>query len=288
MVVLVVLPHELIAIRCGLSADVVRRSLDEQRIWNAPLTIRSSDVVEQRDGMQTSGQADGEEPPALDQDPRMMITGHSAVFDSESELLFGFMRETIKRGAFRRVLKTNPDVRLLVNHEGAPFARTTNGTLTLVEDQRGLLMTAELDDSRGDATDLYHAVMRGDYDQQSFAFTIARDEWTYCNCVTDQGPEYTGCDCPWERSILEIGSLYEVSVVTFPAYPDTTVSVARNSEPVGERAAQACDDEQRDMAPSADPSPSESASDPNERLLLRQWLYAQGVTHHESGNSGGA
>lgn len=267
---------KLLAIRTGLDEDTIRRSLDGKRSWNAPLDLTTRDA-EHRSADDT---------PAEKAPASLVISGYSAVFDSDSERLFGFLREQVKRGAFRKVLKREPDVRLLINHEGAPFARTSNDTLTLTEDPKGLLMSATLDERRQDARDLYHATQRGDYNQQSFAFTIAADEWRYCDCV--EQADYAGCDCEWQRDILEIGDLYEVSVVTFPAYPDTTVSVARNSEPVGERAAQACDDEQRDMALNADPSPSESASDPNERLLLRQWLYAQGVTHHESGNYRGA
>lgn len=264
----------LIAIRTGLDTDVVRRSLEGKRSWNAPLEL------EARDAENRAADADGDKPT-----PGMRISGYSAVFDSDSERLFGFLREQIKRGAFRKSLKRNPDVRLLINHEGAPYARTTNDTLTLSEDVRGLHMTATLDDRRQDARDLYHATQRGDFDQQSFAFTIAADEWRYCDCV--EADDYAGCDCEWQRDILEIGDLYEVSVVTFPAYPDTTVSVARNSEPTVEQAAQACDDEQRDQATDADTSTSESAGDPN-HLAMRTRIARLGRTRNVRRNQRGA
>lgn len=265
-------PHELIAIRTGMEAVEVRSLLEGRRSWNAPLELRT------RKAEQRAENEDGERP-----EPGMRISGYSAVFDADSERLFGFLREQVKRGAFRKVLKRDPDVRLLINHEGAPFARTTNGTLELDEKPRGLFMEAELDDRRSDARDLYYATDRGDFNQQSFAFTIARDEWRYCEHVDAEA--YAGCDCEWERDILEIGDLYEASVVTFPAYPDTTVTVARDSEPSGEQTALASDEEQREQAPDTDTSQTRSGGD-HESLLLRQWLAIHGAHENVTGTEG--
>ena len=70
------------------------------------------------------------------EDGTMRLSGYAAVFnDSSVPLPF---KESIAPGAFRKTLMETPDVRLLINHEGLPLARTKNGTLTLTEDDRGL------------------------------------------------------------------------------------------------------------------------------------------------------
>jgi HK97 family phage prohead protease len=81
--------------------------------------------------------------------------------------------ERIAPGAFRKTLTETPDVRLLINHEGLPLARTKNGTLRLKEDDAGLYMDADLPDTQA-ARDLYTLVERGDVDQMSFAFRVIR------------------------------------------------------------------------------------------------------------------
>lgn len=249
---------ELLALRAGIQENEVRSVLDGRRYWDAPLRVKPrAEQAEQRDDTAEPTAASG-----------MTLRGYSAVFDSDSELLFGFVREQIKRGAFKRVLSENPDVRLLENHEGRPYARTSNETLRLSEQPRGLLMEADLDESRSDAADLYKGVQRGDYSQQSFAFTVARDEWNTCECA--QRDDYAGCDCIWDRNIREIGDLFEVSVVTFPAYSATSVETVRVSGSDGERSAQANDAEQRETAP-----PGASANDAGDTATaIRLWLIA--------------
>ncbi len=101
-----------------------------------------------------------------------------------------------------------PDVRLLINHEGLPLARTKNGTLNLIEDDRGLRFDAELADTQ-EARDIYTLVERGDVDQMSFAFRVIRQNWN-----KDKS----------ERTLTEVSLADgDVSVVTYPAYPTTTV-----------------------------------------------------------------
>ena len=120
--------------------------------------------------------------------------------------------ERIKRGAFRKSLKRSDlDVPLLVNHEGLPFARTTNGTLRLEEDARGLKIEADVVDTT-DGIDLMKRVRRGDLAKMSFAFTVNRDEWRYA--------KNDGID---ERDIIEFRTLNDVSVVVDPAYDATDV-----------------------------------------------------------------
>ena len=65
----------------------------------------------------------------------MRIQGYAAVFNQETDL--GYFREMIAPGAFDDVMED--DVRMLLNHDGDPMARTTNGSLTLATDETGLM-----------------------------------------------------------------------------------------------------------------------------------------------------
>ncbi len=148
-------------------------------------------------------------------DGKITIAGYAAVFDSPSEDMGGWV-EIIKRGAFRKALNGDPDVRLLINHEGLALARTKNGTLRLKEDTKGLRFEADLDDTQ-DARDLVAKLERGDVDEMSFRFRLSIEgrEWFY---PEDEGE-------PLQRIINEFEELLEVSIVTFAAYPATEVGV---------------------------------------------------------------
>jgi HK97 family phage prohead protease len=140
------------------------------------------------------------------EDGTMRLSGYAAVFNDDSVPL-PFI-ERIAPGAFRKTLTETPDVRLLINHEGLPLARTKNGTLRLKEDEAGLYMDADLPDTQA-ARDLYTLVERGDVDQMSFAFRVIRQTW-------NEGRT--------ERTLTELSLADgDVSVVTYPAYPTTTV-----------------------------------------------------------------
>lgn len=140
------------------------------------------------------------------EDGVMRLSGYAAVFNDASVPLP--FKEVIAPGAFRKTLTETPDVRLLINHEGLPLARTKNGTLTLTEDDRGLYFDAQLADTQ-EARDLWTLVQRGDVDQMSFAFRVIRQKW-------NEGRT--------ERTLTEVSLADgDVSVVTYPAYPTTTV-----------------------------------------------------------------
>jgi len=140
------------------------------------------------------------------EDGTMRLSGYAAVFNDDSVPL-PFI-ERIAPGAFRKTLTETPDVRLLINHEGLPLARTKNGTLRLTEDQIGLYMDADLPDTQA-ARDLWTLVERGDVDQMSFAFRVIRQKW-------NEGRT--------ERTLTELSLADgDVSVVTYPAYPTTSV-----------------------------------------------------------------
>ncbi len=140
------------------------------------------------------------------EDGTMRLRGYAAVFN-EASVPMPFI-ETIAPGAFRKTLSETPDVRLLINHEGLPLARTKNGTLTLTEDDRGLYMDATIADT-SEGRDLYKLVERGDVDQMSFAFRVIRQKYN-----EDRS----------QRTLTEVSLADgDVSVVTYPAYPTTSV-----------------------------------------------------------------
>jgi len=139
-------------------------------------------------------------------DGTMTLRGYAAVFN-EASVPLPFI-ETIAPGAFRKTLSETPDVRLLINHSGLPVARTKNGTLTLTEDDRGLYMDAVIADTN-EGRDLYKLVERGDVDQMSFAFRVIRQKYN---------------DDRSQRTLTEVSLADgDVSVVTYPAYPQTSV-----------------------------------------------------------------
>jgi HK97 family phage prohead protease len=143
-------------------------------------------------------------------DGKVTLRGYAAVFNSLSQDLGGFV-EIIRPGAFTRTLASGADVRLLVNHEGTPLARTKSGTLRLAEDQRGLRMEADLDPSDPDVQALVPKIRRGDMDQMSFGFTTKSDIWR------QEG----------DRQIRELHNvdLFDVSAVTYPAYQATEMAL---------------------------------------------------------------
>lgn len=142
------------------------------------------------------------------------IVGYAAVFDSEA-VIGGLFRERIAPGAFRNVIGSTADVRGLFNHDdNFVLGRTTNGTLRLVEDERGLRyeLDANLDDPS--AVGVVAKIKRGDVSQSSYGFRVkdGGDEWTKPG---------TRNELPL-RTIREFELLRDVSPVTFPAFDETT------------------------------------------------------------------
>jgi len=143
-------------------------------------------------------------------DEKPKIRGYAAVFNKLSDVLGGF-REKIAPGAFRKTLK-EADVRALFNHDpNVVLGRTSTGTLSLKEDDKGLFMEIEPPDT-APARDLLTLIERGDVDQASFAFRVIVDEW-----------KNEESEMPI-RTLKEV-QLFDVSPVTYPAYPQTSVDV---------------------------------------------------------------
>jgi len=142
-------------------------------------------------------------------DEKPSIRGYAAVFNVISEAIDWF-REIIRPGAFSKTINDGADVRALFNHDpNFVIARTKSGTLKLKEDDKGLFVEIVPPDTTW-ARDLITSIRRGDVSQMSFGFETVKDRWG-----TEEGERM--------RELLEV-KLFDVSPVTYPAYPQTSVS----------------------------------------------------------------
>jgi len=147
----------------------------------------------------------------VDKRGKPTISGHAAVFNQLSEDLGGF-REKIRPGAFSNALRTS-DVRALWNHDpNFVLGRAKNHTLELSEDETGLAVRI-LPPNTTFASDFLESIDRGDVDQMSFGFRV----------VPDIGDRWSKADGGILREIISVDDLFDVSPVTFPAYPATDV-----------------------------------------------------------------
>lgn len=160
----------------------------------------SKSDIEKRGGIPVEVRAD---------ETSIKVSGYAAVFNQETNI-GGFFREVIKPGAFRKALG-NSDVPFLINHDGLPLARTRSGTLKLVEDDHGLRIETELDAGDPDVQRIVPKMKRGDLDKMSFAFRAVVQRW-------DDGQD------PPLRAVEEV-ELYDVSIVTDPAYEGTDIGL---------------------------------------------------------------
>ncbi len=142
------------------------------------------------------------------------IEGYAAVFNEMSEDIGGF-QEKIADGAFASTIQ-NDDIRALWNHNADyPLGRNKAGTLTLEEDNKGLRFVIDPPDTQY-SRDLIVSIDRGDVDQMSFGFRTIKDHW-----------EMNGAKVV--RTLIEV-KLYDVSPVTYPAYPQTSAAVRSKLE----------------------------------------------------------
>lgn len=143
------------------------------------------------------------------EEDNLKIGGYFVLFNDETELYDGIFEKVDSRALDKTL--TN-DIRCLFNHDTSKvLGRTKSNTLTLAKDEKGLYGEVIINPNDKEAVSVYERVKRGDIDQCSFGFNIL-DE--------DQKLD--------ERDNLHITlkeiDLHEVSIVTFPAYPNTTVS----------------------------------------------------------------
>lgn len=151
----------------------------------------------------------------------LSFRGYAAVFNSWSEDLGGF-RERIRPGAFSKSLREKRAIKMFLNHNSdVVLASTRKASLTLAEDERGLLAEATLPDNEW-GRPVADAVRRGDIDSMSFGFQTVKDSWDFKSDPKDLA----------ERELVEV-RLFEVSPVTgWPAYPKTSASVRELAEAI--------------------------------------------------------
>lgn len=138
------------------------------------------------------------------------VEGHASTFNQPYNM--GWYMEDVAPGAFTKTLSENPDVRLLINHEGLPLARSgAAGTLELSQDDSGLYVRSVLDPSDPDVQRILPKMARGDLNQMSFAFGTVKDTWN---------GDYSA------RTLNELSLAGgDVSIVTYPANPNAGISV---------------------------------------------------------------
>ncbi len=140
------------------------------------------------------------------------IVGHASVFDSWSETLGGIFpfKEIVRKGTFTETIKLD-DIRALFNHDpNYVLGRNKAGTLELEEDEIGLRVVITPPDTSW-ANDLIKNLRRGDISQMSIGFIVLEDTWG-----TQDGIDI--------REIKKV-QLFDVSIVTYPAYTQTDVGV---------------------------------------------------------------
>lgn len=149
-------------------------------------------------------------------DNEKYIEGYFAVFNQQTELYRNAFEE-IAQGAFDNSLKNN-DIRCLFNHDTAKvLGRTGNNTLELRVDSHGLWGRVKVNPNDKEANDIYARVQRGDISGCSFGFNPINEETEF----RDDGA------IKWR--VLEADTL-EVSIVTFPAYPQTSIQARKVDE----------------------------------------------------------
>ena len=176
---------------------------------------------------------------AAEDNGQYMLSGRPIVYDALTDL--GFFDEIIDKGALDNTdLK---DVRFLVNHntDMIPLARSRrnneNSTMHLTADDEGLSLDwVKLDvENNADARALYSAVKRGDISSMSFMFSVDGEAW-----------ENLDSEHP-TRHITSIGTVVEVSAVTFPAYEQTEINTRNREALDNARVALEKAKEQRDL-----------------------------------------
>lgn len=188
------------------------------------------------------------------------FSGYATVWDEPYDLHDWWgdtYQEVMRPGCFAKSLSDGADVRFLLNHEGIPLARTKSGTLTLTEDETGLLTECTLDGDSPLVQEIRSAMRRGDLAEMSLAFIVVREVWS---------PDFQQVDVTEAR-------LIDVSVVTYPANPATSAGLRSLLVPEGM--------ERREAARAL--ATIRRSGDPAAAALGQQVADALGVTDTEAG-----
>lgn len=162
------------------------------------------------------------EPASNDDENKQLVEGYAAVFNQraliwESEWSGWKYMEVIDRNAFNGADMS--DTVFKYNHGDVAMilARTSNNTLTMNTDDKGLRISADIIDTNN-GTDVYKLIKRGDLTKMSFAFTVKSERTE----VDKENKIYT-------RTITAFDKIYDVAVVDVPAYDGTSIQ-ARSKE----------------------------------------------------------
>ena len=162
------------------------------------------------------------EPASNDDENKQLVEGYAAVFNQraliwESEWSGWKYMEVIDRNAFNGADMN--DTVFKYNHGDVAMilARTSNNTLTMNTDDKGLRISADIIDTNN-GTDVYKLIKRGDLTKMSFAFTVKSERTE----VDKENKIYT-------RTITAFDKIYDVAVVDVPAYDGTSIQ-ARSKE----------------------------------------------------------
>ena len=150
------------------------------------------------------------------EDKSYIVEGYATTFNEVYELYRDgryVVKEEVDRNAFKN--SDLSDVVFQINHEGRVYARTRNGSIELDMDDHGLHHRTDLG-LTSSSRSVYEDVDAGLYDRMSFAFTVTKDSYTE--------EELDNGDVILTRTILEVGKVYDISVVDFPANPYTDIS----------------------------------------------------------------
>ena len=156
-----------------------------------------------------------------EEEQSFVVEGYATTFGDTYELYRDgnyIVKENVDRNAFANTDMS--DAVFQLNHQGRVYARTRNGSLGLEIDEHGLKSTTNLG-LTSSARSVYEDIVAGLYDRMSFAFTVTKDSY-------EEEKQADG-SIILTRTILEVGKLYDVSAVDFPANPFTDIS-ARSKE----------------------------------------------------------
>lgn len=162
-----------------------------------------------------------------EEEERMVVSGYASTFMepytlySDNEIV---IEEQVARDAF--ALADMSDVILQYDHEGRVFARMSNGTLSVVPDDHGLAITADLGGTEI-GRQLYEEIKGGYTTKMSYGYTVDGEEWEQKRL--DDGRILQ------TRTVTRIGKVYDVSAVSLPANDGTSISVRNLSDGVIER-----------------------------------------------------
>ena len=159
-----------------------------------------------------------------DTEERKMVKGYASVFNAPYTLYDGrdvVIQEQVDSRAFDEADLS--DVILQYNHEGRVFARTSNNTLAIIPDEKGLAIEADLGGTEI-GNQLYQEIKGGYTTKMSYGYTVREAEWTDTKLDDGRTLEL--------RTIKSVGKVYDVSAVSIPANDATSISVRNLSDGV--------------------------------------------------------